>query len=749
MAGARYRPLYLGLDFGTTVTVAAGLRAGDEPQLVSFGDEPWMPSAVHLTSAGEIVVGRAAVEATAADPTGGQLTPKTMVGNGLEVETLRGRQLPLVALVGHVIAAAHRAAIEQLGEPARVALTCPVAWAPTGPAAVKRPVLRAAAQLAGIGPETLILDEAEAAAHHVGQGALPVEEGELFALYDLGGGTCDIAVLRRDLGRLNAVALAEAEVGGEHFDWLLYEHVLSALDPATAAALRDGDDDDDASLRVCRAGLAAEVRRAKEELGSTDAVTIAVPAPCEATVTVTATDLERLLTPDVDATAQELRAAIDRALELDHAGDGVAVVHLVGGSSLLPLVPRIVEAVAGVPARRSGSPRAAVALGAVQALEAWSGPGRPTRRLAGGGELHARQVVASAAMGSHPVLVHVDPSGTCALARLDPVRGAADRTAAVVGTEPDALVGGRDVVAATSASTVRVWDSELRAVDVPDGGHLPGPVRALHASAHGVWIVYESHDGALWLRTIAVPDAAADSEAAVRDVAVVGTPSGDSTSVGGAPGLVTAAHGERLVVAVRTRGAAGSEQHVFVAAADGRLRKVTSRLVGPWLLDWLPTALGTAEIEGGLDADGVRVPAVAQLGAAARLDLDPAARPSATLVPSGGAAAVVVGSEDGWEAHRFDPSARADGLARGLHALCRESGSTLVPGQRPMPCGDGGWVLVAGDGGTSAVLLSRDGVSGRARVPDGARVLAAAGERLYVAVGDELRSVPITRPRAR
>ena len=630
MAGARYRPLYLGLDFGTTVTVAAGLRPGEEPRVVSFDGEPWMPSAVHVTPAGEILVGRVAVEATGDDPAGGQLTPKTMVGSGLEVETLRGRPLPVVALVGHVIAAAHRAAIAQLGTPTAVALTCPVAWAPAGPAAVKRPVLRAAAQLAGIGPDTVILDEAEAAAHHIGHGALPVEEGELFALYDLGGGTCDIAVLRRDLGRLNAVALAEAEVGGEHFDWLLYEHVLAALDPAIAARLRDGDDP---SLRRCRAALAADVRGAKEALGATDAVTIRVGAPCAGEVTLTSAVLEALLAPDVEATAQELRAALDRALELEHDGDGVTAVHLVGGSSLLPVVPRVVETATGLAATCSARPREAVALGAVQALEAWSGPGRPTRRRARRDELHARRVLASAAMGEHPVLVHLDPSGACAVSRLDPVRGAADRTAPVDGTEPDALTAGPDVVAAMSASTVRLWDAELRAVEAPDGGHLPGPVRALHASAHGVWIVFEAEDGALCLRTIVVPDAASDAGATARDVTIVGTPAGDSASAGGAPGLVTAAHGERLLVAVRVRGAAGSEQQVFVAAADGRLRKLTTRPAAPWLLDWLPTPLGSVELEGGLDGDGARTPAAARLGDGARLELDPTAGATAMLDP--------------------------------------------------------------------------------------------------------------------
>jgi actin-like ATPase involved in cell morphogenesis len=739
MAGARHRPLYLGIDFGTTVTVAAGLRPGGEPELVRFGDDRWMPSAVHFTPAGEVLVGSAAVAATAADPAGGQLTPKAMMGSGLEVETLRGRPLPLIALVAHVIAAAHRAAVEQLGAPTQVALTCPVAWAPAGPAAVKRPVLRAAAQLAGVGAGAMVLDEAEAAAHHVGDGALPVEEDELFALYDLGGGTCDIAVLRREVGRLNPVALAEAEVGGEHFDWLLYEHVLGRLDPDAAGGLRDAAD---AGWRRCHAELAAEVRRAKEALGAADAVTIHVPAPVEEDVTVTAEQLDALIEPDVRATAEELRSAIARATEA-HGGD-VSTVHLVGGSSLLPLVPRVVEAVTGRPVRRAGRPRAAVALGAVQALEAWSGPGRPTRRGARGEELHARRVLTSGAMGGTPVLVRTDTAGCCVISRLDPARGAADRTVTVTGPPPDALVAGDEVVAATSSATVRVWDAELRVVDLTDHGALPGPLRALHASHHGVWIVYEGDDGALWLRTIVVPDAAADEPPLIRDVAIVAAPAGDSTHDGGGPGLVTAAYGRRLLVAVRVRGAGGSEQHVFAAAADGRLRKVTTREAGPWLLDWVPTALGAVELEGALDGDGVHAPRVARLGDAARLELDPAAHATAMLIPSAGTAAVVIGTDDGWEAHRIDPSARG---GDGTHLLCRESGASLVAGRRPVPTRDGGWLLVrSASGGTAAVLVGADGVAARASVPDGARILCGAGGRLYVVAGDELRSVAVTTP---
>jgi hypothetical protein len=614
-----------------------------------------------------------------------------------------------VALIGHVIGAARRAAIEQLGTPTRVALTCPVAWAPAGPAAVKRPVLRAAAQLAGVGAEAIVLDEAEAAAHHIGGGALPVEEDELFALYDIGGGTCDIAVLRRELGRLRPLALAEAEIGGEHFDWLLYEHVLRQLDPVAAGA-----------------ELAASVRRAKEQLSAADRVVVEG-------VTVTAGELDALLEPDVRATADELHGAIARATEL---GEGdVTAVHVVGGSSLLPIVPRLLESVTGLPVQRADQPRVAVALGAVQALEAWSGPGRPTRRGGRGAELHARRVLAAAAMGDAPVLLHTDAAGACALSRLDPARGAADRTVAVDGEAPDTLVAGDDIVAATAHTAVRVWDAELRAVELGEHAALPGPVRALHASPHGVWIVYEHEDGSLWLRTIVVPDALAEHEPAVRDVAIAAVPAGDSTHPGGAPGLTTAARGQRLLVAARVRGAGGTEQQVFAAAADGRLRKVATRAAAPWLLDWLPTPLGAAELEGGLPP----APIAARLGDTARLAV---AGRVATLLPSGGSAAVIVGTADGWEAHRLDPSARG---GTGSHLLCREPG-TVSAG---VPTADGGWITATTADAACALLISREGVSQRATVPEGARPLCAAAGRLYVLAGDELRSVAVTAPRTR
>ena len=757
MTAPRHQPLYLAIDFGTTVTVAAGVRPGGEPELVRFGADSWMPSAVHVGPGGTLSVGREAAAATAADPLGGQLTPKALLGTGAEVEWLRGRPVPLVHLVAQVLRAAYAAACEQLGEPTRVALTCPVAWAPAGPQAVKRPTLRAAAQLAGLPGDVVVLDEAEAAAHHIGGGALPVEEDELFALYDLGGGTCDIAVLRRDQGRLAVVALAGAEVGGEHFDWLLHEHVLGRLDPAAAASLRDAGfgENGDGGWRRCQAELGVAVREAKEHLGERAEVDIEVPPPAGGAVTVTAGTLEEIVAPDVERTAEELRAAVDRALELPHHGDGIAAVHVVGGASLLPVVPRVLERLTGVPARRAERPREAVALGAAHALEAWSGAGRPTRRAgARHEELHARRVIACAAMGSCIVLLHRDAAGAPMLSRLDPARGAADRSVAVGLEEPTGATAGPGLTVAWGVDRIQVWDPELRPVPLPDDGRVPGELRAVHASATGAWILYGEPAGPLRLRTIAVPPADAPASPAVRDLVVVPGVSADSSRPGGCPGLVAGAHGDRLTIAVRV----GDEQQVFVAAADGRMRKLESRAGAPWLLDRIPTAHGSVEVVGGMGEGGERLPSAVRLRDASAVEVDGRLRPAVVVAPLGGAGLVAVGARaGGWEAYRIDPTARAAVVARvggtvalrGVHALCGDPTATLL-GQPPLPTPDGVWLSVTTSEGTSAAELVRsDGRRDRTATPAGARPVLSAAGRLYVQAGDELRSVAVTPPAPR
>jgi hypothetical protein len=352
-------------------------------------------------------------------------------------------------------------------------------------------------------------------------------------------------------------------------------------------------------------------------------------------------------------------------------------------------------------------------------------------------------------MGDVAVFVHVDASGASVLSRLDAVRGAVDRSAPL-DAEHDAVAAGEGVVATASAASVRVWDADLRPVELPDRGRLPGPVRALHASAHGVWIVFEAEDGSLRLRTIVVGDAGDATGTPVRDVTIVASASGDSTRSGGAPGLVTAARGERLLVAARTRGPGGSAQEIFLAAADGRLRKVGARDAAPWVLDWLPTALGSVEVEGAMDGEGARVPQAVRLADAAHLELDPAGRPLAMLVPSGGTAAVAVGRNGGWEAHRIDPTARGALTGHGTHAICRDPTAALVPGRRPLATRDGGWLVVApATGGTEAVLLGPEGELARTPVPDGARLVCERGGRLYLVVGDELRSVTLKPRRGR
>jgi molecular chaperone DnaK (HSP70) len=189
------RPWMLAVDFGTTNTAAAicpvGAPERATPVALSSAATA-MPSAVLVTKEG-LVTGDSAVHGWAVAPPGSfEPTPKRRVGEG-EV-LLGGRQWGVDELVGAVLAEVVRRAARQHdgAPPAAVRLTHPAAWS-----RMRLEVLRRAAERASLPDVTLIPEPVAAAAHYASthEGA-----GDLVAVYDLGGGTMDVAVLQRTTG---------------------------------------------------------------------------------------------------------------------------------------------------------------------------------------------------------------------------------------------------------------------------------------------------------------------------------------------------------------------------------------------------------------------------------------------------------------------------------------------------------------------------------------------------------------------
>ena len=809
---SRRRDGFLAIDFGTTVTVAATQRTGEAPQLVTFsepsGEADHLASAVYSPGFGRLLVGEAAAHAIQRDPLGGQPTPKSLIVNGREVETLSGRPFPLVALVAAILREAYGAAVAGLGgEPERVVLTCPVAWAPDGAEAIKRPVLRAAAQLAGIPGDPMLMNEAEAAAHHLGGGLPPISEGELCGIYDLGGGTCDIAVLRRDQGRLTVVSIGEVEVGGEQFDWLLLEHLLERIESENAAAADALRATAGGSRRIVAqqepgpspcAVLGAAVRAAKEQLDDAASTVVRVPEPVGLELTVTQADLEALVREPVMATVEEAEACVERAAA-SPGHRGLSSFFLVGGASQMPLVRRALASVIEGEVRLAEQPRAAAALGAVQALEARAARRRGARGRApavGHHEVHALGVLGCAAIGEVAYLTHLDPAGIPTLTRLDLLRGAADRSVELRGHPlgDGALLSSgatADVVAVAGPDWVTVRDSELSAVaELPSDERPRAAVVFVRCSGRTVWIGYTAdgpHEmrharGAsrrLGVMTVSLPDPTrSDGRLLIRDLEV-GTMAAQAVARGGGPPTLVAedctdAGEHQLTVAVPGSGLLGPEQHVFLVEADGRARKLQTRRASPWLLSREVTATGELILEGVVgDARWPQVPyldhATLRSGATELMALAGEAGVDVSvglLSLSGGACVAIASSEPTWELMRVESSARAESEGgeggihhlesrpppwrmterRGLRRLRYATDTRLHLDRRPVFEASAVWLTTSGEHGTAAVRVGSQGQDVTVELPDGAEPVAAVPGRLYYLVqgdgnGRELRSV--------
>ncbi len=340
----------LGVDLGTTWTAAA-LNAG-RPEVLQLGTHSLaMPSVVALDGE-SFVVGEAAERRLASDPSGGVREIKRRLGDTTPM-VVGGRpygpEALLAPLLSDVIA---RSAAQLGGAPDAVTLTHPANWGE-----YKLDLLREIARLANQEPVDLLPEPAAAALHYAQLGR--IQPGDTVAVYDFGGGTFDVAVVRCGESSSEVIGTPGGleRLGGVDLDQIVLAHVNTALDGKLAEL--------DSSQPETRAAI-GEIRRActaaKEAL-STDsdaAIPIAL-GDLRTEVRLTRSEFEAAVRPRIEDTL----GALDRAL----ASAGVAVgdlagVLLVGGSSRIPVVAEMVGAHSGRPLLVDADAKAVVPLGA-------------------------------------------------------------------------------------------------------------------------------------------------------------------------------------------------------------------------------------------------------------------------------------------------------------------------------------------------------------------------------------------------
>ncbi|MGW4484640.1 Hsp70 family protein [Amycolatopsis sp. NPDC004368] len=347
----------LSVDLGTSNTVAVLSAHGRPPRVVEVDGSANMPSAIFAGEDGTIMVGRDAERRARLDPTRFEPNPKRRID---EQTLLLGTD---IVPVNDALAAILRRVLDettrQLGgeQPDEVRLTHPAQWGP-----VRRNVLLSAARLAGIGASVVLVPEPVAAAAHFasfpGKGLAP---GQALAVYDLGAGTFDVAVVGATQN--GYVVLAEdglPDLGGLDVDQALMVHVgreVSHSDPQRWQRLLRPESTAD---RRTRRALQEDVKAAKEALSRHPQTEVPMPEPFK-DVLVTRGELEGLVRPamlrSVELLARTLRTA-------GLTPDRLAGIYLVGGSSRLPLVGSMIAEKLGVVPASLDQPETAVALGA-------------------------------------------------------------------------------------------------------------------------------------------------------------------------------------------------------------------------------------------------------------------------------------------------------------------------------------------------------------------------------------------------
>jgi molecular chaperone HscA len=332
------RRLAVGIDLGTTNSLVATVRNGFPAVINDAQGRPLLPSIVRYAAPGEVQVGYEAQAKQSVDPLNTVISVKRFMGRGLkdvvhaenapydfvdapgmvQLKTAAGIRSP-VEISAEILRVLKRRAEDALdGDLVGAVITVPAYFDDA-----QRQATKDAAQLAGLNVLRL-LNEPTAAA--VAYGLDNAAEG-IYAIYDLGGGTFDISILRLTKGVFEVLATnGDAALGGDDFDHRLYCWIIETAKPKPLSP-------HDTRLLMVKA------REAKERLSSAPDARIVVKLGNGDTVDVTiaATTFCELTQTLVNKTLAPTRKALrDAGL----AVSDIAGVVMVGGATRMPQIQR-------------------------------------------------------------------------------------------------------------------------------------------------------------------------------------------------------------------------------------------------------------------------------------------------------------------------------------------------------------------------------------------------------------------------
>ena len=355
------RRIAVGIDLGTTHSLVAAVRNGVAECLPDDEGRVILPSAVRYLEGGRRQIGHDALKEAAADPRNTIVSVKRFMGRGLadvadraklpydfveapgmvQLNTAHGVKSPVEVSAEILATLRYRAEDTFADDLFGAVITVPAYFDDA-----QRQATKDAAQLAGLNVLRLINEPTAAA---IAYGLENGSEG-LYAVYDLGGGTFDISLLRLSKGVFEVIAAGgDSALGGDDFDaaladWALAQAGLEAATPQDK-----------------RAVLVA-ARAAKEKLSAADHTTLACPLSTgELSVRVTRARFDTITEPLLSCTVAAMRKVLRDAKATK---DEVFGVVMVGGSTRMPQVQHVVGEFFGKTPLTNLNPDEVVALGA-------------------------------------------------------------------------------------------------------------------------------------------------------------------------------------------------------------------------------------------------------------------------------------------------------------------------------------------------------------------------------------------------
>jgi molecular chaperone DnaK len=352
----------VGIDLGTTNSLVGVMDAGFPILIANENGERLTPSVVHISKAGDKMVGRAAARMRALEPGSTIYSVKRLIGLrgddvqdvDLAYEITREKGKPVAIQVGDrryapeeisalIVRKLKQDAERALGrEVARAVITVPAYFNDAQRNATKR-----AGEMAGLTVERIINEPTAAA---LAYGLDKLKSKSKIAVYDLGGGTFDMSILELNEGVFEVLSTnGNTRLGGDDIDRAIisdFKFQIADLKAEQTARLLD------------------EVVAAKHRLSTEEAISIEIPffeGAKSLHVDLTQQELETMARPIIERTRGHcLRALADAKLkpkELDE-------VILVGGVTRMPVVRRFVAELFGREPNVSQNPDEAVAIGA-------------------------------------------------------------------------------------------------------------------------------------------------------------------------------------------------------------------------------------------------------------------------------------------------------------------------------------------------------------------------------------------------